>query len=224
VPAPIRTARIGDRARGVVTPGTAGWIALATAGVGLAAAAVTFSSNVIQMLIARRRAREEQLPAIESAREAESALQRDSLPSRSPSFINRDKELGDAMSQIFLRREFVLAIEGARGIGKSAAATELAHRLIHESASGALDLRERAFVWVDGRNGCMTLADIGRELRVETDDQSVSAGAERVKLDHLRTHLATRKTALVLDNLRLTTMAPRYFVWVAAMSSLPTVR
>lgn len=179
------------------------WVALATAGVGLAAAAVTFSSNVIQMLTARRRAREEQLRAIESSREAESALRRDSLPSRSPGFINRDKELGDAMSQIFLRRELVLAIEGARGIGKSAAATELAHRLIQESPPGAVDLREHAFVWVDGRNGCMTLADIGRELRVETDDQSVSAGAESVKLDHLRTHLATRKTALVLDNLRL---------------------
>jgi tetratricopeptide (TPR) repeat protein len=181
------------------------WIALATAGVGLAAAFVTLSSNVIQLRLARRKDPEaaSELPPVVACSEQESPPRVDSLPSRYRAFVNRDVELGDAMSQICIQREAVLAIEGARGIGKSAAATELAHRLMGESPRGSVDLREHAFVWVDGRNGCTTLADIGRSLCVETDDQSIAAGSERVKLDRLRTHLATRKTALVLDNLSL---------------------
>ncbi|HEV3001200.1 MAG TPA: AAA family ATPase [Solirubrobacteraceae bacterium] len=181
------------------------WLALITAGLGLAAALVTLSTNLVQLLSARRRAakvKPEPSP-LAAPPQLEPASRGNSLPSPPRPFINRDVELNEAISQICTEREAVLAIEGPPGIGKSATATQLAHLLSEEPPRGPLDLREHAFVWVAGREGSTTLADIGRSLCIETDDQSVATGSHRVKLDRLRTHLASRRTALVLDNLRL---------------------
>lgn len=125
------------------------------------------------------------------------------LPARSH-FVNRTSELQDAAARIG-DGEIVLTIEGEVGIGKSAVATELAHRLrSHGSAMyGAPDLRDHTFLWIDGRNDRLSLTDICRPLSTLTGNQSLSVVAEEEKLDALRTHLASNKTVLVLDNLRL---------------------
>jgi hypothetical protein len=183
------------------------WIVLATAGIGLVAALVTLAANTIQLLFTRRSVAEDASASghesVAAPAETEPAPRGGYLPRRYRPFVNRDAELQEAMSQICDGGEAVLAFEGVRGIGKSAAATELAYRLQQQPACGGTDLREHTFIWVNGHNGCTTLADIGRSLCIETGDQSIAAGSDLVKLDKLRTHLATRKTALVLDNLRL---------------------
>jgi tetratricopeptide (TPR) repeat protein len=126
------------------------------------------------------------------------------LPTRSY-FVDRVDELGDALNRIG-SGEIVLAIEGELGIGKSAAAAELAHRLLRTGAhapSGMVDLRAHSYVWIDGRNGCPSMVDICRQLSLLTGDQSLSAVADEHKLVALRAHLAGNKTVLLLDNLRL---------------------
>ncbi|HEU4700973.1 MAG TPA: ATP-binding protein, partial [Conexibacter sp.] len=125
------------------------------------------------------------------------------LPGRAH-FINRSVELGDAVARI-RAGEAVVSIEGDVGIGKSAAATELAHRLqsAQPAAVGVPDLHDRWFLWVDGRDGCPSLADICRPLATLTGNVALSTVADADKLDVLRAHLASSRTVLVLDNLRL---------------------
>jgi hypothetical protein len=173
----------------------------------LAGGVATLAANAIQLRLVRRNAAQEVAvaPVDPVAPSVHASLPQRSgnLPRRYRPFVNRDSELREALNQIYDGGESVLAFEGARGIGKSLAATELAHRLLEEPAHGAVDLCEHTFVWVRGYNGCTTVADIGRSLSLETGDQSVAAGAEIAKLDRLRAHLARRKTALVLDELWL---------------------
>jgi NB-ARC domain len=178
-----------------------------TAALGLIAALVTLATNLIQLLIAKRRMSPEQPQLQEASVAAEARPEVDRTPSGLPRrcrpFINREAELEEAIVHVCEEREVVLAFEGSRGVGKSAAATELAYRLQEESPASNFDLSDHIFIWVNGRNGQTTLTDIGRSLCIETDDQSVSAGSDRDKLDRLRRHLAQQKTALILDNLTL---------------------
>lgn len=199
-----RCIRENHRGNGVVSPSTAAWIALATAAATLLAALLGILSNAIQLLLARRRlgeasrARDKPAPP-----PAEPPPQLRSLPPPDPAFVNRKAELRKATSLIREGGEAVLAFEGSKGIGKSATAVQLAHELRREPLLGEVDLCEHEFIWVRGRNGSTTLADVGRSLRMETDDHSVSTGSDRDKLGRLRDHLATRKTALVIDDLRI---------------------
>jgi hypothetical protein len=202
------TIRLGD----TLIFASAVWIGVVTAGVALVGGAATLAANAIELRLARRRAAAEakstsQDAAVPTAHVISSQQRRGNLPRRYRPFVNRDSELSEALDQICNGGESVLAFEGARGIGKSVAATELAHRLLDEPRPGTIDLREYEFVWVRGYSGSTTVADIGRSLSLETGDQSVAASAEIAKIDRLRAHLARRKTALVLDNLWLSTDA-----------------
>jgi hypothetical protein len=119
-------------------------------------------------------------------------------------FINRDADMRNAMAKIS-RGEIVLAIDGGAGVGKSATATELAHRLraVEQPLEWMIDLRKHTFLWIDCRYECPSLVDICGPLSLLTGDQSLSIVSHAQKLDALRVHLATHKTVLVLDNLTL---------------------
>ncbi len=124
------------------------------------------------------------------------------LPSRGH-FINRNEEIRHAVRSIDAG-EIVVAIEGDVGVGKSAVATELAHRLRSDrAASRSSKLRDHTFLWVDGRNGPVALSDICRPLSTLTGNQLLSIVPDAEKIDALRAHMALNGTVLVLDNLRL---------------------
>jgi hypothetical protein len=145
------------------------------------------------------------------------------LPTRAR-FVNRDAEIGDAVTRI-ASGEVVLAIEGDVGIGKSAVATELAHRLKGTGNGGgpgdSVDLSEHTFLWFDCENSCPDLVAICGSLARLTRDQSLSTLADDEKLDALRAHLAAQKSVLLLDNLRLDD-GPESVELRAFLESLPT--
>jgi len=123
------------------------------------------------------------------------------LPPRLQCFVDRTEVMGEAVARIDAG-ERVLAIAGGAGVGKSAVATELAHRL-RSDQEGVPDLRTHDYLWIDGRDGCPSLVDICRQITLLTGDQSLSAVADEAKLQALRAHLARNKMVLVLDNIRL---------------------
>jgi hypothetical protein len=183
-------------------------IGLAVAVVGLLATGLLFATRIIEFRVARMRAREVVRDGGEIAAAAEPRPPSHPLPIESPGFVNRKRELRAAEDCVYDGGEAVVVFEGERGIGKSQAAVALAHRLRCGGPRGERDLREHEFIWVRGSGddeGQITLADIGRALNVETEDRSVSAGSEVAKLHRLRRHLASRRTVLVLDSLRLAT-------------------
>jgi tetratricopeptide (TPR) repeat protein len=173
--------------------GLALWIGLGTAGLTVVGAVIGLRASQIQLWTARR-------AKAEALKPEEGSPPASTVPRPHP-FVNRDAELRKAIDRICERRAPVLAFEGAWGIGKSAAVGQLVHEL-RQLPSSSTDLGEYEFVWVGGRDGT-TLGDIGRSLCIETDDRSVSSGASWTKLDRLRGRLASRKTALVLDDLTL---------------------
>lgn len=129
---------------------------------------------------------------------------RSSLPSLPSHFVNREAELGDAMARIQAGHA-VVAVEGAAGIGKSATATELAHRLRDPvpPQDGMPDLSDHTFLWVPCGSGCPSLRQICADLAQMTGDQALSTVADDQKLNALRVHMAVRKTVLLLDDLKL---------------------
>jgi len=193
-PAPEMRTVLGDT---LSIPSVTGLLALIG---GVFAVAAKFIEYRIKLREAR--AGRKQAPAPEVKLDAPIC----SLPVQFKGFVNRTRELSTAEERVYEGGEAVLVFEGDRGIGKSTAAVELAHRLQKGEPRGARDLREHEYIWVMGGGESdrgVTLADIGRALNVATEDQSVSAGSESVKLDRLRRHLVKRKTALVLDSLKL---------------------
>jgi hypothetical protein len=119
-------------------------------------------------------------------------------------FVNRDAELNDAMDRI-RAGETAIAIEGEEGIGKSATAMELANRLRRREhvPEDLPDLSEHTFLWFPCEGRCPGVEEICSALSRLTGDQSLSAVADREKLNALRIHMSLRKTVLVLDDLRL---------------------
>jgi len=170
-------------------------------GVGAVTTVVALATALVNHRIAQENLRKAQAQAEE---EAEAVETRVYLPARSH-FVNRVVELDQAVAHI-RSGEVVLAIEGGIGVGKSATATELAHRLL-DGDSGteeSVGNQERTYVWIDGRNGCPLLTDICRALSIFSGDQSLAVVADDLKLDALRAHLSKHHTVLILDNLRLT--------------------
>lgn len=189
-------------------------IALVTAVLGLIAGGLLLATRVVEYRTARIKAREalgDKAGEVSGERDAAAmdvtdTSHSDSLPIRFKGFVNRTRELSTAEDRVYKGGEAVLVFEGDKGIGKSAAAVELAHRLQKGEPRGTRDLRDHEYIWVMGSgepDSGVTLADIGRALNVATKDQSISASSAAVKLDRLRRHLARRKTALVLDSLKL---------------------
>jgi tetratricopeptide (TPR) repeat protein len=125
------------------------------------------------------------------------------LPPRLHYFVNRTEAMEEAIARIG-DGERVLAIAGGAGVGKSAVAGELVHRLrADDTGVGVPDLSTHDFLWIDGRDGCPTLIDICRQVTLLTGNQSLSSIADSAKLEALRAHFARNKTVLLLDNLRL---------------------
>jgi hypothetical protein len=114
--------------------------------------------------------------------------------------VDRDDAMQHAVNLI-RGGEAVVVIEGERGVGKSAVAYELAHRLHLGDYDD--DVAGRTFLWVDAGNGCPRLVDICESLSLLTGNQRLSMAAEERKIDALRAHLATNKTVLLLDNMQL---------------------
>jgi len=140
-------------------------------------------------------------PAVQLAGEPE-RLAMVLLPTRLPLLVDRTDVLRDATAGIRAGRR-VLAFEGAPGVGKSAAATELAHRLRLGKPDVTPEFAECDFLWVDCREREQPLPGICQTVALLTGDQSVSAVAGVSKLDALRGHLARRRTVLLLDNVKI---------------------
>ena len=119
------------------------------------------------------------------------------LPTRMSHFIDRREVLEQATRQLRDGQRLV-AIEGAAGVGKSAVATELAHKL--REPDGDLGLAEHVFIWIDGRRRTPTIADVCAQVAVVTGEQALTAVAETLKLEALRAYLARTRTVLVLDD------------------------
>ncbi|MGN6254378.1 MAG: AAA family ATPase [Solirubrobacterales bacterium] len=170
------------------------------AGIGVAAGLIALATAVLNHRIARENLHSVLRKAEEVPREGTAKVY---LPARAH-FVNRKAEMDRAIMHI-RSGEVALAIEGDIGVGKSATATELAHRLHSEDVAGGApaDADDRTYIWIDSRDDCPPLSDVCRALSLFTGDQSLSRVAESHKLDALRAHLAKHQTVLVLDNLRL---------------------
>jgi hypothetical protein len=125
------------------------------------------------------------------------------LPS-GPPFLNRDRELSELVARVRAGEDSLLAIEGDRWIGKSAAAKALLRTLLETPAEGAFDPSKRCIVWLNANEACPSLAEICGLLALETGEQSLAAAPGAEKAEALRSHLARSGTVLFLDNLRLT--------------------
>ncbi|HEV2814192.1 MAG TPA: hypothetical protein VGW10_13140 [Solirubrobacteraceae bacterium] len=124
------------------------------------------------------------------------------LPGRNV-FVNREQEMAELRARVRAGRDGVVTIEGNRWIGKSATAAELAHALVVASPEDGFDPTARSFIWMDARDKCPSIAEICGHLSRVTDDRALATVAGAHKRDRLRIHLASTRTVLVLDNLRL---------------------
>ncbi|HST42705.1 MAG TPA: AAA family ATPase [Conexibacter sp.] len=186
------------------------FLAVAAAGAGVVVAVIGIVAGAMTLKTARINrqtalvGREAQL-AEQTVSEA-TARPEVLLPSRLRPFVDRVDVIDHVVAQIGVG-ERVVAIEGNAGVGKSAVAVELAHRLRDRAHPGALDLREHHFIWVDGRNACPTLAEICQQITLLTGNQSLASVADSTKLDALRAHLAQHRTVLLLDDVKVASSA-----------------
>jgi hypothetical protein len=119
------------------------------------------------------------------------------LPARMSHFVDRVEVLERATEQLREGQRLV-AIEGAAGVGKSAVATELAHRLRDTATDHGLN--QHVFIWIDGRGRTPTIGDVCAQVAGVTGDQALTAVGDKLKLEVLRAHLARSRTVLLLDN------------------------
>ncbi len=180
----------------ITSPGTIAAVAAGIAAVGGLIALVTSVINRETALV-NRLAREAASDVTDGRKEPEVLLL-----SRPERFVDRDQPLLEAMEKMGAG-ERVLAIEGEPGVGKSALATELAHRLRAERRLAGPDLRAHNFVWIDGQGGCPTLQDICQQIALLTGEQSLTSVADELKLHALRVFFARSRTVLLLDNVVL---------------------
>src|SRR5689334_2406659 len=115
---------------------------------GLLGGAVALATKIIEYRIKVREARAGSNRPPEPEAKADSPIC--SLPVQFKGFVNRTLELSTAEDRVYEGGEAVLVFEGDRGIGKSTAAVELAHRLQKGQPRGSRDLREHEYIWVMG--------------------------------------------------------------------------
>ncbi len=126
--------------------------------------------------------------------------------------VDRTKEVTQLLDHLG-RGEYVIAIEGSIGVGKSALAMEVAHRLAerrtgNRHAPGAHEW----LVWIDAHNTLLSLADIARTMSFVSGDQSLAAAPAEHKREALLSFLAAHPSVLVIDNLRLTAVGAEQVV------------
>ncbi|MFF6994801.1 hypothetical protein ACFY93_07550 [Streptomyces sp. NPDC008313] len=166
------------------------WIALATALLGVVA-------GVLGLPPLYARLREQRLAPGSTGRPG--LL----LPSR-VRMVDRTKEVAQLLDHLG-RGEYVIAIEGSIGVGKSALAMEVAHRLAERrTKSRRTPGAHEWLVWIDAHNELLSLADIARTLSFVSGDQFLAAAPAEHKGEALQSFLAAHPCVLVIDNLRLT--------------------
>ncbi|MFV2018946.1 AAA family ATPase [Micromonospora sp. LOL_023] len=124
------------------------------------------------------------------------------LPSRTQ-LVDRTDEVAQVLHHLD-RGEYLVSIEGSIGVGKSALATEVAHRLAEQRTGRRQARGYTSLVWFDAHNGALGLADLARTLGLAAGDPTLSAAPAEHKAEVLRAFLADHPTVLVIDNLRLT--------------------
>ncbi|WAX78121.1 ATP-binding protein [Streptomyces sp. KMM 9044] len=137
------------------------------------------------------------------------------LPSR-VGLVDRTNEVSTVLRHL-QRGEFLIAIEGAIGSGKSAIAAEVAHRLADRvgSPSGGpmsrIGRRYQWLAWIDAHNSCPSIAEVGNQLSLLTGEQSLATAPEEDKEAVLRSFLARSPSILVIDNVKLTASGAQEF-------------
>ena len=82
-----------------------------------------------------------------------------------------------------------MSIEGTIGVGKSALATEVAHRLAERQSAKRRGRAFTALVWFDAHNSMLSLVDLARTLALATGDLALSMASAEHKAEALRAHL-----------------------------------
>ncbi|WP_103503743.1 MULTISPECIES: AAA family ATPase [unclassified Streptomyces] len=123
------------------------------------------------------------------------------LPAQDPHFENRDAEIALVAEAAGRAREgarpLVVVVSGVAGIGKTALAEELAHRLSPHYPDGQLrqDLAERR-----SPDGTLDLSDLlDTLLHALRLPPGLRGRDHRVRLDTYRTHTSGRRLLLILD-------------------------
>ncbi|MGC5033956.1 hypothetical protein [Micromonospora sp. DT229] len=88
------------------------------------------------------------------------------LPSRTQ-LVDRSNEVAQALQHLD-RGEYLISIEGSIGVGKSALATEVAHRLAERRPARKPGHGFTSLVWFDAHNSVLSLADLARTLGLAT--------------------------------------------------------
>lgn len=181
---------------------------VAPADLGFAAAVIAVVGGLVGLITALINNRTARKPGKVGGPEAPSPSPSQPIPVLGPlpgrvHLVNRDAEMREAVARV-RAGETTLAIEGPLGVGKTAVAIELVHRLLGRAGGrrGAL-LSGHAFVWIDGRDRDVGLVDICRHLALTTGDQSLTTTPAKDKLEVLQLHLSRHKTVVFLDNLRV---------------------
>ncbi|WBB96019.1 ATP-binding protein [Solwaraspora sp. WMMA2080] len=132
------------------------------------------------------------------------------LPSRTQ-LVDRTDEVAQVLQHLD-RGEYLVSIEGSIGAGKSALATEVAHRLAQRGTGRQKARAYASLVWFDAHNGALGLADLARTLGLAAGDPTLSAAPAEHKAEVLRAFLASHPAVLVIDNLRLTATDAHHLV------------
>jgi len=171
------------------------------AAIGIATGLVALTTALINRRVAKRTLEHDDV-----APHPQEPAREPALPPRLPCFVDREEAIRQAAQRI-RAGERVLTIEGGTGVGKSAVAAEIVHRMRSDddaTAAGLPRLREtHDFVWVEAHDACPTLSDICQRVALLTREQSLTSVASEEKLAVLLAHLARRKTVLLLDNVKV---------------------
>lgn len=196
-----------------------GSVALAVGSPEVWAAAVAASGVVAAALVPVVQAALRARRALDSSPVANQVL----LPSRAR-LVDRTNEVSKVLRHL-QQGEFLVAIEGSLGTGKSAIAAEVAHRLVPRVGAGdgpaaRQGRRYRWLAWIDARNGCPTVAEVADQLSLLTGDQGLAVASAENKEAVLRSFLAGQPSVLVIDNVRFTASGTQDFT--RFMRTLPS--